>query len=382
MFPIFDVSGRPIALAGRGMEKDAVPKYLNSPETLLYQKNSVLYGLNSARAAIKKSGYCLVIEGYMDFLTLYQAGIQNAVATSGTALTEEHGNLLHRFTERVVLVFDGDTAGYNAAERAVFVLAPLHLDVRVLVLPPGEDPDSFVRKHGQGPFLGLIKTTFPAVQFLLQSAEKRFDISTATGKSSLVVYCLPFLESFTDPIILATMTKQIAEQLDVKETVINAVIAGKKKKAHLPQPSLPPNFAKHFSETEEGNFLHILIKDPSLIPKVEKHIFIETFSDVFTKNLYSLLIETYTRDKSLDRILDRADNEDARKVLSFMMVQEIAVQNHQDEIDNKVNRFTLKSYTIKMHENRRRLRTEKDPVKKNQLLEELKSISILRGELI
>ena len=111
MFPLLDLSGRVIGFAGRAMDREASPKYLNSPETVLYRKKEFLYGLNFTRQYIKEEKYAIVVEGYMDFLTLYQSGIRNAVATSGTAMTPEHAHLIKRFASRVVLVFDGDEAG-------------------------------------------------------------------------------------------------------------------------------------------------------------------------------------------------------------------------------------------------------------------------------
>ena len=156
IFSLTDLSGRVIGFAGRGLEADATPKYLNSPETPLYRKKEFLYGLNSTRQYIKEENSSLVVEGYMDFLTLYQAGIRNVVATSGTAMTPEHAHVLTRFTSRVILVFDGDEAGQNAAERGVFTLAPFDLDVSILTLPPEEDPDSFVKAHGPDPFRAMM----------------------------------------------------------------------------------------------------------------------------------------------------------------------------------------------------------------------------------
>ena len=153
MFPVFDTSKRPIGFGGRGLAPDAEPKYLNSPETLLYQKNRTLYGLHAAQHHIKQAKSVIIVEGYMDFLALYQAGIKNVIATSGTALTDTQARIIQRFSSTVFLVFDGDSAGVNAAKRAVFVLAPYNLDIRVLILPDEEDPDSYIKKYGKDAFL-------------------------------------------------------------------------------------------------------------------------------------------------------------------------------------------------------------------------------------
>jgi len=382
IFPIFDISGKPIAFGGRGMDQNSVPKYLNSPETILYRKNRVLYGLHKARPSIKEKGSVIFVEGYMDFLSLYQAGIRNVVATSGTAFTEEHGHLIRRFTSKIILVFDGDHAGISAAERAVFVLAPRNLDVHVLILPENEDPDSFVKKHGPDSFNEKTDAADDATLFILKRALKQHDSATAKGKSAIVDYILPLLQATTDQIMQSTLVKQVAEHLDIREQLIYAALAKKRQKGHQPRQAKQTNAAEWFVETEEGSFLHLIVKEPLLISLAQKHISTETFTDFYTKNLYSLIVNTYTHEKTLENIIDRTDNEDIKRALSLMLIKEVQTENQQEDVSHKAKRFLLKLNKQRMHEITKKLRATQDPDNKKDLLHRQKLLSMQRGELI
>jgi len=159
MFPIFNASGKVIAFGGRIMENVPVsdgrkaPKYINSPQTLVYNKSEVLYGIHVAKNEIRKHREVILVEGYTDVLSMHQAGISNAVATSGTALTAEQLKVMHRYGETLLMIYDSDLAGQNAMSRSVDLALREGLDVRLLQLPDGEDPDSFVRRFGRDSFV-------------------------------------------------------------------------------------------------------------------------------------------------------------------------------------------------------------------------------------
>lgn len=158
IFPIFSPNGRVVAFAGRKLkEDDSGGKYINSPETLIYIKGKVLYGLSHCKDEIRKLDKAIIVEGYMDLISLYQAGVKNVVAVSGTALTDDQVQLLSRYTKNVVLLFDADTAGINASMRSIEILLKRDFDVKIATLPKNEDPDSFVNKFGKEQFEEIIK---------------------------------------------------------------------------------------------------------------------------------------------------------------------------------------------------------------------------------
>jgi len=154
IFPIIDVNMQVAGFGGRVMD-DSMPKYLNSPETPVYSKSRILYGLHLAKQHCRRENSVFIVEGYFDFLSLYQNGVKNTVASLGTALTSEHVRLLKGYAAKMILVFDSDNAGINAAKRSITTFVKHGIDVRILVLPKGEDPDSFIRKYGQEEFKKL-----------------------------------------------------------------------------------------------------------------------------------------------------------------------------------------------------------------------------------
>jgi DNA primase len=187
MFPIFSVSGRTIAFGARKLrEDDPLAKYINSPETPIYNKSRVLYGLSLAKEAIRAEEYAVMVEGYADMISVYQAGTQNVVATSGTALTDEQLELLGRYSRTVTLLYDADSAGARATMRGIDLAVGHGFDVRVAELPSGEDPDVFIRSHGVAAFRELLKRSLSFLEFKAQTFRDQGMLETAEGKTRAV----------------------------------------------------------------------------------------------------------------------------------------------------------------------------------------------------
>ncbi len=213
MFPIVDVRGNVIGFGGRVLDKGE-PKYLNSPETPLFEKGRELYGLYQARRAIRDAGQVIVVEGYMDVVALAQHGIEYAVATLGTATTPMHVQKLLRQTDEIVYCFDGDSAGRRAAWRALENSLGQLSDgkqVRFLFLPQGEDPDTYVRRHGKASFEQLLKDAMPLSQFLLNELSSRVDRSTAEGRARLLQEARPLVKAMVAPMLSLLLRKSLAQ---------------------------------------------------------------------------------------------------------------------------------------------------------------------------
>jgi DNA primase len=219
IFPIQSARGAVIGFGGRILDKGE-PKYLNSPETPLFEKGRELYGLPQAREAIRTAGRVLVVEGYMDVVALAQFGVDYAVATLGTATTPVHVSKLLRLTDELVFCFDGDPAGRKAAWRALEVslpLAPDHKPIRFLFLPDGEDPDSFVRKNGKDAFEARIRGAETLSQFLLAQLRADNDLATAEGRARLVSMAKPQVQKITAPALRLQLINEIAQLARVAE---------------------------------------------------------------------------------------------------------------------------------------------------------------------
>jgi DNA primase len=213
MFPILNQRGSVIAFGGRVLG-DGEPKYLNSPETPLFEKGRELYGLTQARSAIRAAGRAIVVEGYMDVVALAQHGIEYAVATLGTATSASHVQKLLRQTDEVVFCFDGDAAGRKAAWHALEVSLPYLADnktVRFLFLPPEHDPDSFVREEGKEAFEKRLGDSRPLSEFLLEELKSRTDLGTAEGRSRLAHEAKPLLQKVSAPALRLQLLKALAE---------------------------------------------------------------------------------------------------------------------------------------------------------------------------
>ena len=201
VFPIQDLSGQHVAFGGRLLvAAEGQPKYLNTNETPVYRKGKVLYNLNRARADMTRSGRAFVVEGYTDVIALARAGVPTAVATCGTALGEDHFQLLSRFATEVVLTFDADEAGARAAERAFAFHEKFAVRTRVLVLPDGLDPADFVQQRGAEAFQALAAQAMPLVEFMIERAIKGFDLSSVEGRASAVRAGLPIVAGLDDEV--------------------------------------------------------------------------------------------------------------------------------------------------------------------------------------
>jgi DNA primase len=195
MFPVFDALGKPIAFGGRTLDPDGEPKYLNSPETSAYIKGRHLYGLNLTRDEIRRQDFAILVEGYLDLIVPYQAGVRNVVASLGTALTPEQVKLIGRFARRVVVNYDGDRAGVQAAKRAIETILAEDIEVKVLVLPDNADPDDFIRKIGVNEYNRRRGEAQPHIQFVIDQAMRDRNLSNPADKAVAVEETLPFVRA-------------------------------------------------------------------------------------------------------------------------------------------------------------------------------------------
>ncbi|MBI4842981.1 MAG: DNA primase [Nitrospirae bacterium] len=221
IFPIFNLQGEAVAFGGRVMDSSE-PKYLNSPETPLFNKSRMLYGLNNAKKHIKDAGSALLMEGYLDVITAYTNGFKNAVAPLGTAFTQEQGKLIKRFTDNAILFFDRDEAGVKAAKNATGILVGCGLNVMLSSLPEGEDPDSFIRRQGSEAFNKLLGNPLTLIDFLLQQKKQRHQI---IGDAVEII-------SKADDLSQAVHVRRLSEKLKLEERHIYEEIGKIRQKAN------------------------------------------------------------------------------------------------------------------------------------------------------
>lgn len=225
MFPIFDYRGNVIGFGGRVLD-DSLPKYLNSPETIIFNKRQNLYGLNFARKNLKDRNVVLV-EGYMDLISLYQYGIKNVVATLGTALTQEQGKLLKRYVDTVIISYDSDEAGINATLRAIDVLTNLNINVKVLDLKECKDPDEFVRNYGLNKYNEAIENSIHYVKFKINCLKREFNFEKDEHKIKFVKEASKIIKKLKSPVEVDYYTKYLSNQTDIGVDSIKREVYGK-----------------------------------------------------------------------------------------------------------------------------------------------------------
>jgi DNA primase len=272
IFPIRDARGRTLGFGGR-LLGDGEPKYLNSPETPVFEKRKTLYGLHEARQAGGPLRDVVVVEGYMDVVSLAQHGIGPALATLGTATTAEHVQRLTRFADRIVFCFDGDTAGRKAAWRALETCLPFgggQIEIAFMLLPDGEDPDSFVRQHGAPAFIEHKSQAQPLSRFFVQALKAQNDLESADGRARLLAQARPLLAKLPDAVYRELLVAELADAVGVPAARIAAAIEPAPARAPAPEArrAVPSASAGRRSKLMRAA-LALVVKYPQIAAKID-----------------------------------------------------------------------------------------------------------------
>jgi DNA primase len=291
MFPIHNESGKVIAFGGRAMRDEDQPKYLNSPETPVYRKTSVLYNLHRARDAMRKSGRVVLVEGYMDVIGVWAAGVKEAVASCGTALTEAQVRSLHRHADTVVVNFDPDTAGANAAERALQLLLDEGLHVRVLALDGGLDPDEYVKQKGADAYRAKLDSAGGYFHWLADRARARFDMRSSEGRVDAFKFLLPSIQRISDKLERAAIANDVAGYLGVDAGL---VLEQFKRSATDRRPAPPRNGARTVIPGMERMLLSALLSSAEARDEVLPRLSSEMIAGFLTREVFEVLLQMWS----------------------------------------------------------------------------------------
>jgi DNA primase len=258
-FPIHNESGRVIAFTARALdsEEKSGPKYMNSPETPLYSKGQVLFNLDKARQAIRQQDFALLVEGQMDCISAYMAGIQNVLATSGTAFTEMQVRLLSRYTKRLFINFDPDAAGANAAEKSIALLTEEDFEVKVVTLEAGLDPDRFIRERGIKEYVAAVKAAKRHSDYLIDRAVQLFP-RTAEGKNKALNYLLPHIRRMPNRIVRDEFASDAAQKLGIDSALVREEL---REAARKRRDQVSPSGGESMNEAERV-LLRALVSPP------------------------------------------------------------------------------------------------------------------------
>ena len=308
MFPIIDVRGNVIAFGGRTLKNDKdTAKYLNSPESLIFNKRKNLFGLNLAKKS--KQGSLLLVEGNIDVVALHQYGFDNAVASLGTSLTEEQAALITRYADQVVLLYDGDAAGQNATQRAIPILEKAGLQVKVLQMRDAKDPDEFLKKFGADRFKLLLEESSNRVEYQLNAIRRQFDLRQDDQKVKFLQQCADLISGLGSPVQQEVYGHRVAEEAKISYDAMKLEIdKANKRRAYrqkkrqeavdlAPAKALQPKsktirYDNMKSAMAEEGVLAQILRDPALLDR-SKDLTQEAFSSQLLGRVYSQLLSRF-----------------------------------------------------------------------------------------
>ena len=323
IFPIFNLSGRVIGFGGRVLD-DSLPKYINSPETLVYNKGSNLYSLNFAKEDIRKKGYLIIVEGYTDVLITQQYEFNNVAASLGTALTARQIDLIKRFTDMVLIAYDADSAGNMATLRSLDLLVKAGLEVKVIDLPQGYDPADFLIKKGKTPFQNLIDGSLSLIDYKLKLLYSKNSIKTIEGKVKVIKGIIPTLSIMGDENELRAQIVKISEELKLTEEAIRIDLVKYKKGLK----EFIPSFINPDSESGNIKAEKILIGCMLENEQIAQNILKKLKAKDFTVPLHRQIVEAIEKilkdDKIIDsqKVIDCLNDDKAAKLISKILMEE------------------------------------------------------------
>jgi DNA primase len=406
LFPVFDVGGDPVAFGGRALDDGRGPKYLNTAETSIWRKGQVLYGLNWAKTAIVQAGFALVVEGYTDVIACHQAGVPQAVATCGTALRADHFKLLRRFTERVVLAFDADTAGGQAADRGIGEEIELatrageapggagklsmgelasdpgaSISAYVLVMPAGSDPAEFVARHGGAAFRELVEAAQPLVGWWVDWNLARHDLRHPEGKARAARALLPVLRRVPDALQRSEYARSVVQRLHLDEREYLALVAG--QPAARPEPKAPPR-SRSPQARVECEALKFALQHPDWSREAAGRWGDDWFTTPATAASFAALEKAGGPGAPFEAVLDAAATEADRRFLRGLAVEAFAAEENQgyaDEVFRRLEEFRLTRLIEQLKGSLQRMNPVERPDEYTRSFEELIALEARRRAL-
>ncbi|WP_133014754.1 DNA primase [Clostridium cuniculi] len=379
MFPVFDYQGRVIGFGGRVLD-DSKPKYLNSPETLVFQKGTNLYGLNFALKHNMSERYFVIVEGYMDLISLHQYGITNVVASLGTALTINQARLLKRYADKVIISYDADMAGQMATLRGLEILRTAGFDVRVLNIPQGKDPDEYVRSNGKEAFLKLINSAEPLIDYRMKKAEEGIDFKNS---QSLILYAKRIMEiiSDLDPVEKDVYIKKASENTGIKEQTLYDILKSKmkgnrennfrnNKEEDRSKLYVEPGFLK-----AERSILKIMLENKEYLQYIEERISENDFILLEHKEIFTVIMLAKGENiNNIDSFIESKLN-NTKSIGELVKIREENIF-FADDVKVQINDFINEIHSYKLKQRIDQLRKEQKELENQGKIEESIKLAI------
>jgi len=339
IFPIININGKVIGFGGRVLD-NTLPKYLNSPESSIYNKSNSLYGLKVAKDFIRSEDKVIVVEGYFDLLSLNQYGIKNVAATLGTSLTTGHIRILRRYTNNIITVFDADEAGEKAAARSLDILLKHGASPKIAVLPSGFDPDSFVKKVGEEGFKEIIAGSMPLIEFAINEVIKRHDASSVEGKVKIIEDVTPILAKIENKIERDIYIQRVSNRLGIKEDTIVSQLRKTKKRGSVLQEK-----GVQFMDEDivEKLLLKLMLLNNEVVHKIQEEAIIEEFVNKQYKEIGLLLLEEFNRQGRIDsgKVINCLEDENSKSLISQLSIEKESIEDVPKILKDCMNKIRM-----------------------------------------
>lgn len=372
IFPIFSPNGRVIAFGGRVMEKsDSAAKYLNSPESIIYLKRKSLYGLYHSKDDIRKLDKAILVEGYLDLISLFQGGIKNVVASSGTALTEDQAQLLSRYTRNIVVFYDADPAGVKASLRSIEILLKFDFEVKIAELPEGEDPDSYITKFGKEELEDVIRKALNFLEYQTMQFEKKGAFNDPEEQTKAIRALVQSASFVKDDLKRSVLLKTISRKFNLREKLLESELeklyssqSGRKTEVktnpqnEVQSHNLLVEKIRHKEAPSEVEIIKILFEgDYQAIEYIFNYIKVEDLENPDYRYLAELVYESYSAGENLHPsvLIDKVENEKMRQYLRKTALEKHAISK------------TWEAYSTSIDEGSNLIRYTGDTVKKFRL---------------
>ena len=394
MFPICDARGKVIAFGGRVLD-DSKPKYINSPENIVYSKGRHLFGLNVAKKDSAKK--ILIVEGYMDVISLHQRGITNVVGALGTALTEQQGWLLRRTTEQVILGFDADGAGQTAIARSMEILQKMGCDMRVLQIEGAKDPDEFIVKFGEGRFKLAIDNAISLVEFKVKNLKKELNLENTGDKIKFLNEIAKILSKVENTMEREIYIEKIAKGYNISKEAIYAevnklIYSGVKEDKklqnqnreirHITREQKDKGVIDETLKRRENTIIALLLDaNTNIFKKIKEHIKPEDFKDEINRKIAKQLYEELEKsDANINKLIDTFD-EETKSHITMVMATDYEIENVNKAVEDILSKYEKEKLDNKKQDILKQLESEQDNDKKKQLGKELSNIIILLAKI-
>lgn len=368
MFPIFDVRKQVIGFGGRALD-DSLPKYLNSPETILFNKSSVLYGLDVAKGAILKQHRVILMEGYTDVIMAHQHGIDWAVAVMGTAISKQHLRHLRQYCNQVILLLDSDIAGWKSSDRNLDIFIEEEFDVRIAQLPKDYDPCDFLVAEGAEKFLACVNNARDFFSFKVEMSESKWDMSTISGKAKAIDDVLSTAMKMPDVIKRNLLIKMIAEEMAIDETTLRTHVKKLNKRSASADDKQAIEQRLDASSIAERELLYLMLSSNVLIPRTLEEIGLGEFNNKDLSKIAEHVVELYRKNNVVrgEDVLHILDDVRLNRVLMDIVTtgEFQMITNHAERLEDCIHFFKKRNSKKEIHQTKKKT-LETDRVGSNE----------------